>query len=69
MKAISSSFQQNAGETIVSMIFLKKCSTLDPVATGRKLNVLFAFNFRPVSTGKLYLLFVSKSSLYIVHHN
>ena len=50
---------------IVSMIFLKRCSALDPVDTGRKLNVnktfrrrpghflnvLCTFNLRPVSTG------------------
>ena len=55
VRALSSSFQESAGY-IISMIFLKKCSALDPVDTGRTLNVLRTFNFRPVSTGKLYLL-------------
>ena len=34
------------------MIFLKKCSALDPMDTGQKLNVLCTFNLRPVSTGR-----------------
>ena len=45
----------------VSVVFLKKCSALDPVDTGRKLNaragrllkVLCTFNLRPVSTGEV----------------
>ena len=53
--ALSSSFQESAGHSI-SMVFLKKCSALDRVETGRTLNVLRTFNLRPVSTGKLYLL-------------
>ena len=60
IRALSSNFQESAGETVsVSMIFLKKCSALDHADTGRKLTVLCTFNLRPVSTGKLYLLPVS----------
>ena len=66
IRALSSSFQESAGYSI-SMIFLRKCSALDPVDTGRTLKVLRTFNLRPLTTGKLYLLPVLQSSLYIVH--
>ena len=65
IRALFSSFQESAGQSI-SMILLQKCSALDPVDTGRTLNVLRTFNLRPVSTGKLFLLPILQSSLYIV---